>query len=66
MIVHLQTLVFLSTPVAQMWISQKDVKRCEKQTINLNNYLNKIRNCAIQWKKNFDPDPTKLAQKVMF
>ena len=33
---------------------------------NLNNYLNKIRNWSIQWKINFDPDPSKQAQEVIF
>ena len=35
-------------------------------TIKLNNNLNKIRNWAIQWKMNFNPDPSKLAQEVIF
>ena len=33
---------------------------------SLNDDLNKIRNCAIQWKMNFNPDPSKPAQKVIF
>ena len=49
-----------------MSLSQKYVKRCEKQTINFNNVLNKIRNCEIQWKMNFNPDPSKTAQEVIF
>ena len=61
-----RTLVFLSTVVAQVWLSQKDVKRCEKQTINLKNDINKIRNCVIQWKMDFDTDCSKPAQEVMF
>ena len=34
-------------------------------TTNLNNDLNKIKNWAIQWKMNFNPDPTKQAQEVI-
>ena len=37
-----------------------------RPTINLNNDLNKIRNWAIQWKMNFNPDPSKQAQEVIF
>ena len=33
---------------------------------NLNNDLNKIKNWAIQWKMNFNPDPRKQAQVVIF
>ena len=32
----------------------------------LNEDLNKINNCAFQWKMNFNPDPSKQAQKVLF
>ena len=35
-------------------------------TTNLNNDLNKIKNWAIQWKINFNPDPSKQAQEVIF
>ena len=35
-------------------------------TINLNNNLNKIKNWAIQWKNNFDSNPSKQAQEVIF
>ena len=35
-------------------------------TINLNNDLNKIRKLVIQWKINFNPDPSKQAQEVIF
>ena len=35
-------------------------------TTNLNNDLNKIKNCAIQWEMNFNPDPSKQAQEVIF
>ena len=35
-------------------------------TINLNNDLIKIKNWAIQWKLNFNPDPSKQAQEVIF
>ena len=34
--------------------------------INLNNDLNKIRNWAIQWKMNFNADPSKQSQEVTF
>ena len=35
-------------------------------TTNLNNNLNKVRNWTIQWKMNFNPDPSKQAQEVIF
>ena len=35
-------------------------------TIKLNNDLNKIKNWAIQWKMNFNPDPSKQTQEVIF
>ena len=35
-------------------------------TTNLNNDLNKIKNWVIQWKMNFNPDPSKQAQEVIF
>ena len=35
-------------------------------TSKLNNDLNKIKNWAIQWKMNFNPDPSKQAQEVIF
>ena len=35
-------------------------------TIFLNNDLNKIRKLVIQWKINFNPDPSKQAQEVIF
>ena len=35
-------------------------------TTNLNNDLNKIKNWAIQWKMNFNPDPSKQTQEVIF
>ena len=35
-------------------------------TTNFNNNLNKIRNWTIQWKMNFNPDPSKQAQEVIF
>ena len=35
-------------------------------TTNLNNDLNKIRNWAIQWKMNFNADPSKKAQEYIF
>ena len=33
---------------------------------NLNNDRNKINNSTIQWKMNFNPDPSKQAQGVIF
>ena len=33
---------------------------------NLNNNLNKMRNWEIQWKMNFNLDPSKQAQEVVF
>ena len=33
---------------------------------NLSNDLKKIKNCAIQWRMNFNPDPSKQAQEVIF
>ena len=35
-------------------------------TTNLKNDLNKIKNWVIQWKINFNPDPSKQAQEVIF
>ena len=35
-------------------------------TTNLNNELNKIKDWAIRWKMNFNPDPIKQAQEVIF
>ena len=35
-------------------------------TTNLNNDLNKIKNWAIQQKMNFNPDPSKQDQEVIF
>ena len=35
-------------------------------SINLNNDLHKIENWEIQWKMNFNPDPSKEAQEVIF
>ena len=35
-------------------------------TINLNNDLNKIKNWPIQWKMNFNLDPSKQVQEVIF
>ena len=42
------------------------VQNMNTSTTNLNNDLNKIRNWAIQWKMNFNPDPNKQAQEVVF
>ena len=35
-------------------------------TVNLKNDKNKIKNWAIQWKMNFNPDPNKQAQEIIF
>ena len=35
-------------------------------TTNLNNDLNKMKNWANQWKMNFNPDPSKRSQEVIF
>ena len=35
-------------------------------TVSLNNDLKKISEWAVQWKMNFDPDPGKLAQELLF
>ena len=42
------------------------VHNMNTSTTNLNNDLSKIKNWAIQWKKNFNPDPSKQAQEVIF
>ena len=34
--------------------------------INLRNDINKIRNWEIQWKMNFNPDPSEQAQEAIF
>ena len=35
-------------------------------TVSLNNDLTKISEWAVQWKMNFNPDPSKQAQKLLF
>ena len=35
-------------------------------TVSLNNYLTKISEWAVQWKMNFNPDPSKQAQELLF
>ena len=35
-------------------------------TVNLNNDLTKISEWAVQWKMNFNPDPSKQAQELLF
>ena len=42
------------------------VSNVNTSTKNLNNHLNKIRNCAIQWKMNFNTGSSKKSQKVIF
>ena len=41
-------------------------KMPERTTNNLNNDLKEINKWAFHWKMNFNPDPTKQAQKVIF
>ena len=42
------------------------VHNMNTSTTNFNKDLNKIKNWAIQWKINFNPDPSKQAQEVIF
>ena len=42
------------------------VKNVDASNINLNNDLKKISKWAFQWKMNFNPDPTKQAQELIF
>ena len=35
-------------------------------TVSLNNDLTKISEWAVQWKMNFNPDPNKQAQELLF
>ena len=35
-------------------------------TVSLNNDLTKISDCAVQWKINFNPNPSKQAQELLF
>ena len=42
------------------------VKNVDASNIDLNNYLKKISKWAFQWKINFNPDPTKQAQELIF
>ena len=42
------------------------VHNMNTSTISFNNYLNKIKNSVIQWKMNFNPDPSKQGQEVIF
>ena len=42
------------------------VKNVDALNIDLNNDLKKICEWAIQWKMNFNPDPTKQAQELIF
>ena len=35
-------------------------------TVSLNNDLTKISELAVQWKMNFNPDPSKQAQELLF
>ena len=40
------------------------VHNMNRSTTNLNNDLNNIRNWAIQWKINFNPNPSKQVQVI--
>ena len=42
------------------------VKNNDFSNIDLNNNLKKIGEWAFQWKMNFNPDPTKQAQELIF
>ena len=42
------------------------VKNVDASNIDLNNNLKKIEEWAFQWKMNFNPDPTKQAQELIF
>ena len=42
------------------------VKNVDASNIDLNNGLKKIGEWAFQWKMNFNPDPTKQAQELIF
>ena len=42
------------------------VKDITTSTVSLNNDLTKISECAVQWKMNFNPDPSKQAQELLF
>ena len=42
------------------------VKNVDASNIDLNNDLKKISKWAFQWKMNFNPDPTKQAQELIF
>ena len=42
------------------------VKNVDGLNIDLNNNLKKIGEWAFQWKMNFNPDPTKQAQEMIF
>ena len=42
------------------------VKDITTSTVSLNNDLTKISEWAVQWKMNFNPDPGKQAQELLF
>ena len=42
------------------------VKNVDASNVGLNNDLKKIGEWAFQWKVNFNPDPTKQAQELIF
>ena len=43
-----------------------EVKNVDASDVGLNNDLKKIDEWAFQWKVNFNPDPTKQAQELIF
>ena len=42
------------------------VQDITKSTVSLKNNLTKIFEWAVQWKMNFNPDPSKQAQELLF
>ena len=42
------------------------VQNITTSTVSLNNDLTKISEWAVQWKMNFNPDPSKPAQELLF
>ena len=59
----LQTNPKLSADDTSLFATVKDITT---STVNLNNDLTKISECAVQWKMNFNPDPSKQAQGLLF
>ena len=42
------------------------IQNIATSTVSLNNDLTKISEWAVQWKMNFNPDPSKQAQELLF